>query len=177
MDTIIIPGIDGSGPEHWQSRWEAALPDARRFSPTSWRRPELGDWMAALEREVRRSAAPPVLVAHSLGCLLAAHWAAQTTALVSAALLVSVPDSGGRAFPAAAAGFGQVPDRPLPFPALILASENDPYADIAYMRERAAAWRASVQTVGRLGHINEDSGLGGWPDGRARLKAFLDALI
>ena len=46
-DILIIPGFRGSDPEHWQSRWEAKLPSARRVLQEDWERPKLAAWRAA----------------------------------------------------------------------------------------------------------------------------------
>lgn len=69
-DIIILPGIGGSGEAHWQTRWEKSNPEMRRFQPADWEKPDLADWISALERAVGASATPPLLVAHSLACLL-----------------------------------------------------------------------------------------------------------
>jgi predicted alpha/beta hydrolase family esterase len=50
---LLIPGIGGSGPEHWQTHWERALGAAcLRFAPRSWDAPEEDDWLAAITRGV-----------------------------------------------------------------------------------------------------------------------------
>jgi len=74
-DIIMLPGLGGSGVDHWQSLWERQDPCMRRFQPSSWDRPILTDWIAALERDIARSETPPILIAHSLACQLIAHWA------------------------------------------------------------------------------------------------------
>ena len=74
-EVIIVPGIGGSGEAHWQSRWEKTEPRMRRFIPSSWDRPALEDWIEALDGEVGKSAKAPLIVAHSIACLLVAHWA------------------------------------------------------------------------------------------------------
>ncbi|MCY4753704.1 RBBP9/YdeN family alpha/beta hydrolase [Pelomonas aquatica] len=102
-------------------------------------------------------------MAHSLGCLLVACWAAQTQRPVRAALLVAAPDPQGPAFPAAAKGFGALPRQRLPFETRIIASRNDPYAGPAFSRQVAAAWGAELQAAGEAGHLNAQSGLGSWP--------------
>jgi uncharacterized protein len=170
--TLILPGIGGSGEAHWQTLWQRSNPAFRRFQPTSWDQPELEDWLAALDRAVAESAGPPLLVAHSLACLLVAHWAARSTALVRGALLVAVPDPQGPEFPLEAASFGGAPERPLRFPALIVASTDDPYGSLEYVRGRAAAWNAGLVVAGALGHINAASGIGDWAQGAALLEAF-----
>jgi predicted alpha/beta hydrolase family esterase len=169
---ITLPGIGGSGDAHWQSAWERSDPRFIRFSPSSWDEPDLADWIAALDRSVAAEAAPPVLVAHSLACLLVAHWARASARPAAGALLVATPDPSGPEFPAVAAGFAGAPAAPLRFPALVVASENDPYGAIGYARTCARAWGAGFVLVGAAGHINGSSGLGDWPQGRALFEAF-----
>jgi predicted alpha/beta hydrolase family esterase len=70
---VILPGIGGSGDTHWQSYWERRNPRASPILPRSWDRPDVADWTAALDRAVAAPRAP-LLVAHTLACLLVAHW-------------------------------------------------------------------------------------------------------
>ena len=173
---IHLPGIGNSGEAHWQSRWELADPGIRRFSPASWDQPELADWIAALDRAVRAAKTPPVLVAHSLACLLVAHWQRQMPAPVKGALLVAVPDPRSSAFPIEAAAFAFVPEERFRFPSLIVASSNDPYGSLPYVQARAGQWGSDLIDVGAKGHINGASNLGDWPEGRQILLEF-DARI
>lgn len=169
---ITLPGIGGSGDTHWQTAWEGADKRFARFQPASWDEPELDDWTQSLERAVESYAKPPVLVAHSLACLLVAHWAACTRSTIAGAFLVSVPDPDGARFPAAAGSFKSVPTGPLQFPSLIIASTDGPYSTLEVARRRADEWRSGLKVVGALGHINASSGLGDWPQGRALLDDF-----
>lgn len=173
---IILPGIGGSDPAHWQTRWEAVSPNARRFQPADWDRPDLQDWIGALDRAVAEAPEPPVLIAHSLACLLVAHWRDRTGLAVKGALLVAVPDPSRPAFPIGAADFQSVPSGPLGFPSLIVASTNDPYASVDYARSRAHQWGGDIVSVGACGHLNGQSGLGDWPEGRRLLAGFLDRI-
>lgn len=171
---VTVPGIGGSGPEHWQTLWETDLP-AARFRPSSWDAPDPRDWAAALGRAVAGAGPDVVLVAHSLGCLAAAAWlVAHGPGPVAAALLVAVPDPAGPAFPPAASGFTAVRER-LPVPALVVVSDDDPYARPAWTRTLAADWGADVAAVGRRGHLNGASGLGRWSEGRALLRGLTAA--
>ena len=128
--------------------------------------------MRALERAVREARTPPVLVAHSLACLLVAHWHQASSSPIEAAFLVSVPDPSSDIFPAQAAGFAKVPQQRLSFPSLIVASTNDPYGSLAYARTRAGQWGSALAVVGAFGHINDQSGLGNWPEGWTLLTDF-----
>lgn len=177
LPLVTLPGIYDSGPTHWQTLWEQAQPERfRRFRPGDWDQPRLADWIAALDRAVSISEQPPVLVAHSLSCLLVPQWAATTTFQVSGAVLVAPVDPEADAFPAAAHEFGNWPRDPLAFPALVVGSHDDPYAEFAWSRAFAADLGAAFVDVGARGHVNADSGLGEWDWGRGLVDGFSAAL-
>lgn len=124
---LLLPGIGNSPGDHWQSAWQQRLPGSQRFQPDDWNTPRLDDWLQALERTIEAMAEPLLLVAHSLSCLLVTHWAlrpesgrthAHHLARVRGAFLVAPPDPASAVFPAAARGFAELPEGPLPFPAL-----------------------------------------------------------
>jgi hypothetical protein len=162
---LILPGMNGSGTDHWQTIWERLLPRARRVPARDWDRPVCADWVAALERAVAASGSEVVLVAHSLGCLQVAHWASQTALAARAALLVAPPDPNRSAFPAAALGFAPLPLVRLPFASTVVASEDDPYATLVFSRRCAQAWGSGFVDAGPRGHLNAQSGLGEWDEG------------
>ena len=176
---VIVPGLDGSDDIHWQSFWEREWAEAAvRTAPSSWTEPDLDDWTVAVGAAVARASRgydDTVLVAHSLGCWAVAAWA-ETVAPqhVSAALLVAPPDPNGPSFPRAVAGtFVDIPARPLPFPALVVGSDDDPYASTAAVEKMAVRWNAQWHMAGRLGHINSASELGEWQQGREMLQGLL----
>ncbi|NVD35744.1 alpha/beta fold hydrolase [Marinobacter lutaoensis] len=114
---LMLPGLGGSGPRHWQTLWASRQIGCRRFQPADWDRPDLADWLQALDEAIGECAAPVVLVAHSLSCLLVAHWALRPgigedlphrIAQVRGAFLVAVPDPGAPVFPVEARAFGTV---------------------------------------------------------------------
>lgn len=133
--------------------------------------PICADWQARLEETVAQTGPETVLVAHSLGCLLVAHWAMNTRLRIKAALLVAVPNPLGTAFPVNAQGFAPVPCMRLPFSSIVVASNDDPYAHIDFTRALARDWGSDFLDVGAQGHINADSGLGDWKFGRRLLDA------
>ncbi|AJE47109.1 RBBP9/YdeN family alpha/beta hydrolase [Celeribacter indicus] len=171
---IMVPGIGGSGPEHWQSHWEELCPRATRIAPASWDRPDLADWIAALDRAVAGCSGPPVLICHSLGCLLFAHWRVASSRAIAAAFLVAVPDPAGPAFPPQAEAFGALPVQGFGRgPVLAVASSDDPYDP----RGRGIGWAAAQGArpchLGPRGHLNGAATLGAWPEGQALLAGFL----
>lgn len=169
---LILPGIGGSGPRHWQSLWEAAEPSFRRVEMPSWEQPELEAWLSALTSATELARSPVVIVAHSLGCLAVAHFAARGGRF-KAALLVAVPDPERPAFPAEARSFAPVPLVPLGFPSCVVVSENDPYGCVPFAERCAKAWGSELSNMGPVGHINADSELGAWPAGRQLLASLL----
>jgi uncharacterized protein len=171
---LTLPGIANSGPGHWQSLWEQqADPSCQRVAQRDWDRPQLEEWIAALEAAVAE-APGAVLVAHSLGCLLAVHWAQRSTLQVRGALLVAAADPEGPEFPAAAASFGPAPLLRLPFPSILVASDDDPYGSVEFAQRVATAWGSRLVRVGKAGHINADSHLGEWPEGRTLLGSLIE---
>jgi predicted alpha/beta hydrolase family esterase len=165
---LLICGIHNSGPTHWQSLWEGRHARATRVVQRDWDRPVCADWVQALDQAVQAAGEPPILVAHSLGCLALAHWAALPgRAPAHRALLVAVPDPEGPAFPAAASGFAPLPETLDNLAATMLSSSDDPFSTPAYTQRRAAQWKAEHVCLRALGHINGQSGLADWPQGWA----------
>lgn len=159
---LILPGYGDSGPEHWQSRWEARHPGLVRVEQSDWLTPRLGDWQRRLENAVAQAGPDTVLIAHSLGCLLAVHWALLSSRSVRGALLVAPPDPWSPLYPRTSYGFAPVPWRRLPFPSALVASTVDPYATLEFSSRCAAAWGSKLIDIGPAGHINGDSGLSDW---------------
>lgn len=173
---LIIPGWAGSGPDHWQSHWERELPGASRVEMADWDRPRRADWVEAIERAVAAAAEPPVLIAHSLGCVAVAHWAARSRHPVQGALLVAPADLDRESCPPVLRAFGPVPRAPLPFASHVVASDDDPYVTVARVQELADDWGSGLTILHGAGHINAASGHGRWREGRALLRHFDDII-
>ncbi|MCP5306257.1 MAG: alpha/beta hydrolase [Chromatiaceae bacterium] len=175
MEALILPGILNSGPDHWQTHWERQHPSFVRIRHRDWVRPVCDEWVEALESTLSMSAGSDVvLVAHSLGCDLVPHWAERTGKRIKGALLVAPPDPDNPNFPADAVGFAPLPLKQLPFPSIVVASENDPYGTLEFASRMASAWGSHFVNVGPLGHINADSGLGEWRDGLVLYRRLAD---
>ena len=176
---LVLPGWQNSGPRHWQSRWEALYGDVR-VEQNDWMHPLRGDWMMRLDEAIgdleAREASPQVaLVAHSLGCQLVAAWAAHSrkTARVRAALLVAPPDVERDEYQAVLHSFIPIVRQPLPFPSLAVISSDDPFCTPERARAMAIDWGSRVLDTEPRGHLNSDSGLGDWPEGRQLLAELL----
>jgi uncharacterized protein len=171
MRTFILPGLHNSGPGHWQSRWEAADETMERVIQDDWETPHCADWVVRLDQALAYSGSEILLVAHSAGCALVAHWAVGCQqGQVRGALLVAPSDPDAPSFPVGATGFSPIPLLRLPFPSIVVASSNDPFVTVARARTFASAWDSEFVMIGEAGHINTVSGLGGWPEGLALLR-------
>jgi predicted alpha/beta hydrolase family esterase len=91
---------------------------------------------------------------------------------VAGALLVAVPDPSGAHFPQDASGFAPVPLTRLPFASIVVASSDDPYGGVPFSQSCASAWGSRWFDIGPRGHINADSGLGDWGEGRRWLASL-----
>lgn len=165
-DVLVLPGWRNSGASHWQTRWEARFPGWRRLQQDNWTHPRREDWVARLDTAVTASRRPLVLVAHSLGCVTVAHWAARSRGRVAAALLVAPADVERPNAAGALRGFAPIPRGALPFPALVVASDNDPACSAWRAAALAEDWGAELLLLQGAGHINADSGLEDWAVGR-----------
>jgi predicted alpha/beta hydrolase family esterase len=172
---LIVPGLNNSGPTHWQSCWERTLPEAERVEQADWDRPALAEWTANLVEAVRRRSGA-ILVAHSLGCALVAHLAALRGRRGIAGALLVAPADVNRNGPAGRLleGFGPMPRGPLPFPTTVVASRDDPYVRFDLAAAFARSWGARLVDLGFAGHINVDSGFGPWPEGLTLLQELKD---
>jgi predicted alpha/beta hydrolase family esterase len=175
MRYVFLAGIGNSEPEHWQSLWYRSLPpDAARWvEHADWDRPVAAEWVADLDAVLTALPGPKLLVAHSMGCLLAVEWAKRhRDPEVRGAFLVSVPDVTGPCFPTQAIGFAPAAEGRPPLPALLVASTDDRYCGIDHARGVARAWGVRLVDVGTRGHINLASNIGAWDEGRRLLEAF-----
>lgn len=166
---LLLPGIGNSGPRHWQTLWESTSPAMMRVEAADWHVPVCSEWVANLEAAIELSGSDTVLVAHSLGCLQVAQWAMRSRRRIKGALLVAVPDPKSPRFPRQVSGFTPLALQRFDFPSVVVASSNDPYAELCYARHCAEAWGSRLVNIGCVGHINELSGLDEWPQGKALL--------
>ncbi|MCW6506476.1 RBBP9/YdeN family alpha/beta hydrolase [Lichenifustis flavocetrariae] len=177
-DILILPGLGGSGPDHWQSRWQAKLSSARRIEQADWAHPEFAIWGARIAEAVAEAERPVVLVAHSLGVIAAAHvLAVAGPGRVAGAFLVAPPaEASVIDIPEIATDFRPYPTRVLPCPTVLVASTDDPYCTLEASEALASHWGSSLLNAGAAGHINTASGHGPWPEGLMAFAGFLTKL-
>ena len=178
-NVLILPGWQNSGPDHWQSRWEA-LYGYRRVDQHDWMTPKRGDWIARLEDvilSIDEGRGPVLLVAHSLGCILTAAWAqvSRSTDRVQGALLVAPGDPERDELRSVLPSWAPIVRQRLPFPSVLVGSRNDPYCAFDKAQSLAQSWGSRFIDLGERGHINAESGLGDWAEGLQLLKEVSSA--
>jgi predicted alpha/beta hydrolase family esterase len=177
-DIVMVPGYTNSGPEHWQTRWQRKLSTTRRVEQEDWDRPARDAWTARLRETVEACKRPVVLVAHSLGVITVVHAAPiLPREVVRGAFLVAPPDvDDAGLIPEIERSFAPIPQDPLPFPSLLVASRSDPFCSYERAEDLAFAWGSALLDAGEAGHINTASGYGPWPEGLMRFAGFLKRL-
>ena len=174
---LTVPGLSNSGPAHWQTRWEQQLGNCHRVELGMWDRPHRNTWVNKLNLAIREADRPVVLVAHSLGCLAVAWWAhfegREAAGRVAGALLVAPPEVDFFPLDPRLETFAPTPAHPLPFPAILVGSRNDPYIGFRTAQRLARTWGARFADAGTSGHINADSDLGDWEFGQFLLGQLL----
>jgi len=178
---LILPGVGGSGAEHWQTFWEDAFPEFKRVQQADWDRPLYAEWAARLSAAIEQSTRPVVLIAHSLGTSLTMRWSIDNPVLakkVAGAFLVAptdrdrfanVPDSPVQ-------GFGNMLLQKLPFATTVVASRDDDRVSFERAKLFAAAWGAAFVDAGSHGHLGSAAKLGVWPAGLVWFGQFLENL-
>ncbi|HRK37809.1 MAG TPA: alpha/beta hydrolase [Burkholderiaceae bacterium] len=166
---VFVPGWRNSGPGHWQSLWQARLPNALRVEQDDWLTPTRRAWVDRLADTIAVQARPVILVAHSLGCITVAHLPLAASARVKASLLVAPADPERRG---QLADFAPVPHQPLPYRSIVVASDNDPFCPVRLATAYSRAWGSDLVKLVGAGHINVESGHGDWPLGWGLLQAL-----
>lgn len=166
---LIVPGWQGSGDKHWQSHWQRSLPNSARVVQRDWLQPERCEWVGELERCINADPRPTLLIAHSLGCITVAHWAAtaapELLRRVAGALLVAPADVQRADCPAALQNFAPIAHQALPFPSQVVGSDNDAAVSSARLIELAGNWGSEVAILSGAGHFNVQSGHQHWEQG------------
>lgn len=176
---LTIPGLNNSGPTHWQSLWEHKFPDSARVELGRWGDPDRDQWVRRIADAIEAESEPVLVAAHSLGCHAFTHWFAAASALtrtrVAGALLVAPPDLSRLRHEHGVAAFADSPSFTSRVPMIVVASDDDPYAKTAHVWRLARQWDARFVNAGPFGHINADSAIGDWPYGQYLIASLQSA--
>ena len=180
MKLIIVAGLNNSGPDHWQNFWQSHFPETIKVEQAEWDYPQLSEWLDQMNKTIAETNSDEryLLVGHSLGCVLCAHWLAQNDIRnVVGAMLVAPADVDSAVHtPDYIWNFSPIPMVKFSIPTVVVASENDPYMTMEKSRLLAESWGSEFYNFGALGHINSDCKLGLWPEGQAVLEALKNSI-
>jgi predicted alpha/beta hydrolase family esterase len=172
---FILPGLNNSGPQHWQTHWEKDY-GFLRIQQKDWDAPVCEEWISTVDATVTKY--PPekvILIGHSLACCTIVKWAQQYNRIIKAALLVGPSDTEATSYPPGTTGFTPMPLYKLPFRSIVVASSNDEYVTMERATFFAGKWGSELIEAGALGHINSASNIGNWPQGHAILQTLINS--
>lgn len=180
---LMVPGLRDHVSAHWQTLLQQELPGAHSVPPLEHDKLSCAARVAALDAAVDGISGPVILVAHSAGAMMCAHWALQypdkARQRIQAALLAT-PSDLENPLPAGypglealrAGGWLPLPRQALPFPSVLAASRNDPLARWERTQQLALDWGSRLVDLGEVGHLNPASGFGPWPQAHALLASL-----
>lgn len=172
--TLVLPGWQNSGEDHWQTLWEKKF-GWKRVSQHDWEHPNKSAWIHNISEGIEKESTPPVLICHSLSCSALAHTLQFKPQLkVKAAFLVSPVNFDLPGIPPEILDFHPNPPARLPFPSMVVSSSTDPFCDLTYAENLARSWGSIFKNVGDRHHIGSMANLGAWEEGQKLLAELLN---
>jgi predicted alpha/beta hydrolase family esterase len=173
VPTVVVPGWNGSGPDHWQTWLEGRLHEAGRETVRpdfpDLDHPALGDWLAALRAVLAGQPADGYdVVAHSLGAVLWLHHVADPGNSPRAARVALVAPPSPDLDEAEVAAFFPPPldidtVRRGADGTVLVAGDADPYLPEGIAAAYGLPLKIATTIIEGGGHLNSDSGYGEWP--------------
>jgi predicted alpha/beta hydrolase family esterase len=175
---LILAGLGDSGEMHWQSYWQKKFENSTKVIQNNWDEPKLEDWLFKLNEAIQKLDSPTILVAHSLAVSMVLHWvSAYTNPNIVGALLVAPADVDSPLHtPEVVRNFAPIPLQKIPFPSLVVGTENDNYITLERTQYLAKMWGSDFVNIGKKGHINSESNLEFWEEGQMLLQQLIDRI-
>ncbi|MBV7507097.1 alpha/beta hydrolase [Bacillus sp. sid0103] len=169
---LIIHGLGGSGPDHWQT-WLANELKRRNYHvlyPTfpNFDSPNKSVWLKELSTTLKTISDEDnlTIITHSLGCLLWLHYASTQIKPIAKQVILVAPPSPNHILSEAKSFFPVPLDRShlqkVSEHTLFIHSSNDRYCSIEDSKRFLNLGLPSI-TIPNAGHINTQSGHGKWP--------------
>ncbi|MEQ9303739.1 MAG: alpha/beta hydrolase, partial [Marinoscillum sp.] len=166
MTILNIPGWKNSKEGHWQTIWEANDPSVFiRIEQSNWTHPKKEEWIPVIASEIQQYKSPILITAHSIGVMAFVHAAIAYQLKVKGAFLVAPSDPEQAGYPKEIEGFAPVPLKHLPFPTIVISSDNDPAVSLVRAKYFADQWGSDFYEVNGAGHFRPVDGYGKWPYG------------
>jgi hypothetical protein len=174
---LFVPGLRDHVENHWQTILARKIAGSRTVPPLALDKLSCAARVAALDDAFREVRGSVVLVAHSAGVMTAVHWVRRYSPRLRGALLAAPADLESPLPPGypdfeqiRSHGWLPIPRHPLPFPAIVAASRNDPLASRERVEGYASDWGARLVDVGAVGHLNPAAGFGEWKEAETLLQ-------
>ncbi|WP_417285128.1 RBBP9/YdeN family alpha/beta hydrolase [Comamonas sp.] len=177
---LIVPGLRDHVQEHWQTLLAQELSNCVTVPALEQEKLSCQARLDAIDRALETIDGPVIIVAHSAGCMMVAHWALRRARPIAGAVLaapadVETPMPAG--YPSrdvlAANDWLPIPTTQLPFPSILAASSNDPLTELTRARRFARDWGSRLVELGPVGHLNPASGHGPWPEAKQLITDLL----
>ncbi|WP_340315243.1 RBBP9/YdeN family alpha/beta hydrolase [Rhizorhabdus argentea] len=176
--TLLLPDLDCNAAGYWQRHWTESRIDCRAVDLGNARQPDRNSCVMRLDHALRRVDAPVILVGHGVGALTIAAWAglmsSESENAVAGALLIGPCDPMAAGADPRLQCFAPLPTAIFTFPALVIASDDDPAISADRAFSLARQWGAGFARFGECGHFMPSDGLGWWDDGEELLDRFID---
>ena len=176
--TLLLPDLDGGERGYWLRHWVDTRIDCRLVDLGQARVPDRNSLVTRLDHALRGLDAPVILVGHGVGALTIAAWAglisSESEAAVAGALLIAPGDPAAADADPRLSDFAHLPSAIFSFPALVVASDDDPSLSPDRAFSLARQWGAGFARFGACGHFAPADGLGWWPEGEELLDRFID---
>ncbi len=176
VPTLILHGLDGSGPDHWQ-RWLAAEltqagRDVRMPELSDPSAPQMATWLAEI-RDAMQGLEPDGfdVVAHSLGAVAWLHhsrvWAADPSTPRPARVALVAPPAPD-VVAAVAPSFVPIPldidtVRKAADGTVLVGGDDDPHCPAGIAATYGTPLKMATTVIPDGGHLNTESGFGPWP--------------
>ena len=171
---INIPGLRNSNEGHWQTIWERQHPGHfSRIIQEDWESPNCDHWIKRLDAELSNyDLSEVILIGHSVGCATIVNWFRQYKRSVKGVFLVAPSDVDQPDYPKYISGFSPMSLMALPFPSIVIASDNDHVVKLERAKYFAECWSSKFVVLENARHIEGKSGFGEWSQGLALLKSL-----
>ncbi|HWB26619.1 MAG TPA: alpha/beta hydrolase [Chitinophagaceae bacterium] len=162
---FILPGLNNSGEGHWQTLWQNSY-GFTRIEQRDWDNPVCDEWISTIDETLGKyDLQNVILIAHSLANTTVAAWAKKYNRIIKGALLVAPSDTEADTYPPGTTGFKPMALSRLPFPSIVIASNDDYYVTLERAKYFAGCWGSEFVNIGSAGHINLSAGFGEWDAG------------
>lgn len=177
---LLLADLDCADQDYWQRHWIVSRMDCRAVDLGHALYPDRNSLVMRLDRALRGIDAPVILVGHGVGALTIQAWAGlmsseSENAVVGALLIAPSDPMADHADPRLQA-FAPLPGTILSFPALVVASDDDPTLSVDRAFSFARQWGAGFARFGASGHFTPADGLHWWPEGEELLDRFMDLI-